>query len=57
MPDQLFTVKETAPKLRTTEAGLRWMLHAGTAPQSVKIGGRRLFRESDIAAFIAEAKS
>ena len=55
MSDQLFTVRETAPKLRTTEAGLRWMLHAGTAPRSIKIGGRRMFRESDIERFIAEA--
>jgi predicted DNA-binding transcriptional regulator AlpA len=27
---------------------MRWMIHVGTAPRSAKIGGRRMFRESDV---------
>lgn len=53
--DSLLPLKEVAPRIGTTEAGLRWMLHNGTAPVSVKVGGRRLFRQSDIDRFIADA--
>lgn len=56
----LLTLAETAERLRKSEAQLRWMIHAGTAPRSAKIGGRRMFRASDVedyinAAFEAEA--
>lgn len=56
----LLTLSETAERLRKSEAQLRWMIHAGTAPKSAKIGGRRMFRASDVedyinAAFEAEA--
>jgi predicted DNA-binding transcriptional regulator AlpA len=56
----LLTLSETAEQLRKSEAQLRWMIHAGTAPRSAKIGGRRMFRASDVedyinAAFEAEA--
>lgn len=59
-PVMLRTLKEAAERLRKSEDQLRWMIHAGTAPRSAKIGGRRMFRESDIedyinAAFDAEA--
>lgn len=57
---ELLTLEEVAKVLRKSEAQLRWMLHAGTAPRSAKIGGRRMFRASDVedyidAAFEAEA--
>lgn len=55
MTDKLVVFKKTAEQLQTTEAGLRWMVHQGTAPRSAKIGGRRMFRQSDIDAFIAAA--
>ena len=56
LTDALLTVKEAAPLLRTTEKGLRWMIHQGTAPKSALVGGtRRMFRQSDIDAYIAEA--
>lgn len=55
MSDKLLTVREAAVPLRTTEKGLRWMIHKGTAPTSIRIGGRRMFRESDIDRFIADA--
>jgi predicted DNA-binding transcriptional regulator AlpA len=48
----LLTLSETAEVLRKTESQLRWMIHAGTAPKSALIGGRRMFRASDIEAFI-----
>lgn len=56
----LLTLGETAERLRKSEAQLRWMIHAGTAPRSAKIGGRRMFRAADVedyinAAFEAEA--
>ncbi len=51
----LLTVKETAEILRKSEAQLRWMIHTGTAPKSALIGGRRMFRQSDVEAYIEEA--
>jgi predicted DNA-binding transcriptional regulator AlpA len=51
----LLTLPETAERLRRSEAQLRWMVHQNTAPRSAKIAGRRMFRESDVEAFIATA--
>ncbi|PPG53753.1 helix-turn-helix domain-containing protein [Rathayibacter sp. AY2B3] len=51
----LLTLPETAAQLRKSEAQLRWMLHRGTAPRSALIGGRRMWRASDVAAFIEAA--
>lgn len=51
----LLTLAEVAEKLRKSEAQLRWMIHSGTAPKSAKIGGRRVFRESDVENYINEA--
>ncbi|WP_426226259.1 helix-turn-helix transcriptional regulator [Pseudarthrobacter sp. DSP2-3-2b1] len=56
----LLTLAEAAERLRKSDAQLRWMIHAGTAPRSAKIGGRRMFRAADVedyinAAFEAEA--
>ncbi len=51
----LLTLKETAQRLRKSEGQLRWMVHSGTAPKSGLIGGRRMFRESDVEAFIEAA--
>lgn len=53
--NNLLTLLETAERLRKTETGLRWMIHAGTAPVSAKIGGRRMFRKSDVDAYIQRA--
>ncbi|MFV0435591.1 MAG: helix-turn-helix domain-containing protein [Leucobacter sp.] len=54
---QLLTVKEVAEMLRKTEASLRWMIHSGTAPKSGILGGRRMFRLSDVENYIEEAFS
>ncbi|PWC04256.1 helix-turn-helix domain-containing protein [Agromyces badenianii] len=52
---KLMTLNETALRLRKSPAQLRWMLHQGTAPTSALIGGRRMFREADVEAFIDAA--
>ncbi|MGW9415159.1 helix-turn-helix domain-containing protein [Arthrobacter cupressi] len=51
----LLTLDETAEILRKSPAQLRWMIHSGTAPRSARIGGRRMFRRSDVQEFIREA--
>ncbi|WP_439593847.1 helix-turn-helix transcriptional regulator [Microbacterium sp.] len=50
--DRLMDVRETAAALHRTERSLRWMVREGTAPKSALIGGRRLFRESDVRTFV-----
>lgn len=52
---KLLTVRETAERLRTTEGALRYAISAGRAPKSGKVGGRRMFRETDVEAYIAAA--
>lgn len=51
----LLTVKETAELLRKSEAQMRWMIHIGTAPKSALIGGRRMFRQSDVEKYVEDA--
>jgi excisionase family DNA binding protein len=51
----LLTLGEVAEQLRKSEAQLRWMIHAGTAPRSAKIGGRRMFRAEDVETYISAA--
>ncbi|MFB2596589.1 helix-turn-helix transcriptional regulator [Herbiconiux sp. P17] len=48
----LLTLAETAGRLRKSEAQLRWMRFQGTAPKSAIIGGRIMFREADLDAWI-----
>lgn len=52
---QLLTLEEVAELLRKSPAQLRWMIHNSTAPKSAKIGGRRMFRQIDVDAYIAAA--
>lgn len=52
--DRLLFVEEVAEILRKSPASLRFMIHAGTAPRSAKLAGRRMFRESDVLAWIEE---
>ena len=49
----LLTLPEVAARLRKTETALRWMMHQQTAPRSALIGGRRMFRASDVDAYIS----
>ncbi|MEZ3155808.1 helix-turn-helix domain-containing protein [Microbacterium sp. BWR-S6Y] len=55
MNDPLLTVAEVAPMIRKTEKALRAMITQGTAPRSAKVAGRRLFRQSDVDAYVANA--
>lgn len=50
--DNLLTVKEAARRCGRTEGAFRWHIHNGTAPPSAVIMGRRVFRESDLEAWI-----
>ena len=40
--------------LRKSPSAMRYMIHAGDAPPSAKIGGRRMFRESAVLAWIED---
>lgn len=51
---RLIGVKQAAELLGRTEASLRWMVHNGTAPPSALIGGRRVWDESMVLAWIDE---
>lgn len=53
--DRLLFIDEVADRLRRSVPQLRWMIHQGTAPKHAKIGGRVVFRESDVEAYIDEA--
>lgn len=50
--NDLLTTEEAAATLRMTLEGLRWAIYNGSAPRSAKIGRRRLFRRSDVDAYI-----
>jgi excisionase family DNA binding protein len=52
---RLLTVAQAAERLGRTPAALRFMIHAGNAPTSAMVGGRRMFREADIETYIALA--
>lgn len=54
-PSQLLTVKEAALRLGITESALRFKLHAGRAPKSALVAGRRMFRVSDLDNYLTEA--
>ena len=49
------TLAEAAAQMRKTPAALRWQVHNNTAPRSALLGGRRVFRQRDIDAYIADA--
>lgn len=51
----LCTLEEVAVMLRKSPAQIRWMIHVKSAPKSALIGGRRMFRTSDIEEFIEAA--
>lgn len=52
---KLLTIDEVAEMLRRTPAALRYMRHAGTGPKSAKVGGRVMYRENDVQAYIESA--
>lgn len=52
MADKLLFADEVAEILRRSPSALRYMVHAGTAPPSAKIAGRRMWRESEVHAWL-----
>lgn len=52
--DKFLTVEEVAEILRKSPGALRYQIHAGTAPPSARLMGRRLFKESDVRAWIEQ---
>lgn len=54
MSTRLMTKAETAERLRKTPKQLDWLIYTGNAPHSAKIGGRRMWREADVEAWISE---
>lgn len=51
--ERLLYVEEVAEMLRKTPSSLRYMVHKGDdVPRSAKIGGRRMWRESDVIAWL-----
>jgi predicted DNA-binding transcriptional regulator AlpA len=52
--DALLTPAEVAERVRRPIATVRFWRAAGTGPKSANIGGRVLYRASDVEAWIAE---
>lgn len=52
---KLLTIDEVAVLLRRSPAAVRYMRHNGNGPKSAKIGGRVMYREPDVLAYINEA--
>jgi predicted DNA-binding transcriptional regulator AlpA len=50
----LMTLDEVATYLRKSPSQLRWMRHNGTGPRSAKIGGRVMYRKTDVDAWLDE---
>lgn len=52
MGTRLMTKAEFGQLIGKTAKQVDWMLYTGNAPRSAKIGGRRMFRQTDIEAWI-----
>jgi DNA-binding transcriptional MerR regulator len=52
--DALLTQAEVAEQLRRPIATLRFWRHKGTGPRSANVGGRVLYRQSDVEAWLEE---
>jgi len=52
MSNRLMTKAEFGQLVHKTAKQVDWMLYTGKAPKSALIGGRRMFRESDVTAWI-----
>jgi excisionase family DNA binding protein len=51
---RLLTLAEAAERINTPEATLRYWVHLDKGPRSARIGRRRMFREADVDAWVAE---
>lgn len=54
--DYLHTIEEAAEYLRTSVSTLRYWQQLGKGPKSFKLGVRRLYRQSELDAFIQQAE-
>ena len=52
---KLLNLDETAAMTRVPAATLRYYRHAGTGPQSFKLGRRVMYREEDVQAWMQAA--
>lgn len=52
--DSLRTIEEAAEYLRTSVSTMRYWQGIAKGPKSFKLGVRRLYRQSDLDAFIAD---
>lgn len=52
---KLLTLEEVAEMLRRSPAQVRYMRSVNSGPRSAKIGGRIMFREADVIAYIDAA--
>lgn len=50
--NDLRTLDEVAAYLRKTPSQMRWLRYAGTGPKSAKIGGRVMYRQRDVDAWL-----
>ena len=50
--DELLTVAEVADRLRRPVATVRYWRATGTGPRSARVGGRVLYRESDVRTWV-----
>lgn len=51
---RLLTMDETSEVTRVPKSTLRFYRHNGTGPRSFKLGGRVMYREEDVEAWIEE---
>lgn len=49
---KLLTLEEAGEILRKTPSQMRWMIHAKKAPPHAKIGGRIMFKEAELHAWV-----
>lgn len=54
MNTKLLTIPQAGELLGKSPRQMEWLIYSGQAPRSAKIGGRRMFRESDIEAWVNE---
>ena len=52
--DKLLTTEELAEMMRTSVRTVAYWNHIGSGPQSVKAGRRRLYRLTDVEAWLDE---
>lgn len=52
--EALLTLPEVSEMLRTPAATLRFWRHKGTGPRSFRVGGRVLYKQADVQAWLEQ---